>query len=255
MGSWLDIDVYVYAARGDVAVVHFLTAVGMRGSVGEEWPAAASPQVEARGATRRGVSGGVGQAGRVLKLVDQRLEQENHQQVSQQVRSGRAFINARGTFQAEQALQALEPELDAPAQTIESEHIGGRELLRRERSHQDHPICGFERLLGELMTFPLCISMRLASRARGGLCRLADGDQAQGERRAALATDPDRPVDQTARRCGAQLGDEIDRTTFCIAPAARSSSRLGSPSPLRLRAPAPCGPVADRRGPPHGSRP
>src|SRR5215470_14283299 len=137
MGSWLDSDACVWAARGDVAAEPFSTAAGKRGSVGEGWPAGERLRAEAGGAKQRGGSGGLGQAGRVLKLVDQRLEQKDHQEVGQQVGSGRAFIEAWRPFQAEQAFQALEGELDAPAQAIKGEHISRGELLWREGGHED----------------------------------------------------------------------------------------------------------------------
>ena len=40
---------------------------------------------------RRGGSGGKSPAGRVLKLVYKRLEQQDHQEMRQQIRLGRAF--------------------------------------------------------------------------------------------------------------------------------------------------------------------
>ncbi|WP_436213680.1 hypothetical protein [Bradyrhizobium sp. LjRoot220] len=49
-------------------------------------------------------------------------------------------------------------------------------------------------------------------------------DQTQGERCAALAPDPDQPIDQAAGRCLAQLGDKIELIAFAIEPT-RSSNR------------------------------
>ena len=77
-----------------------------------------------------GLGGGLNQAGRVLEFVDKRLEQENDQQVSEDVRSGGPFVRSRRTLQADQAFQSLEAEFDAPAQAIERENVIGRELIR-----------------------------------------------------------------------------------------------------------------------------
>jgi hypothetical protein len=57
---------------------------------------------------RRAVSGGFGQAGRVLEFVDERLEQKNGQKMGQNVRSGGAFVDSWWSLETEQALQPLE---------------------------------------------------------------------------------------------------------------------------------------------------
>ena len=77
-----------------------------------------------------GSGGGLGQAGRVLEFVDERLEQENDQQMSEDVRSGGPFVRSRRSLQANQALQSLEAEFDAPTQAIERENIIGGKLIR-----------------------------------------------------------------------------------------------------------------------------
>ena len=80
----------------------------------------------------RAVSGGFGQAGRVLEFVDERLEQENRQKMSQNVWPGGAFIGPWWPLQANQALQALEAELDPPSQAIEGKNFCGCKLCRLE---------------------------------------------------------------------------------------------------------------------------
>ena len=66
---------------------------------------------------------------------------------------------------------------------------------------------------------PLRAPACLASRFRRGLCRLLDRDQTQGERDTALTLYPDRPIDQSASRRLAQLGDKIEIIAFAIEPA------------------------------------
>ena len=78
------------------------------------------------------MSGGFGQAGRVLEFVDERLEQKNSQKMSQNVRSGGAFVDSGWPLQADQALQAFEPQFNPPSQTIERENIRGCKLCRLE---------------------------------------------------------------------------------------------------------------------------
>ena len=62
--------------------------------------------------------------------------------MGQDVGSGGAFVSAGRSLQADQALQALEAELDPPSEAIKSENVGGREGLGRKRGHQDHPVRG-----------------------------------------------------------------------------------------------------------------
>ena len=59
------------------------------------------------------------------RVGDERLEQKNDQEMGQGVGSGGALVEAWRTLQADQALQALEAEFDAPSQAIECENIGG----------------------------------------------------------------------------------------------------------------------------------
>src|SRR5215204_6207750 len=209
----------VWVARADGAGVPVSTAAKTRGSVAERSLAAEWRRVGASAAKRRVESGGVGQAGRVLKLVDQRLKQKDHQQMCQHIRPGGALIDTWWSFQANQAFQALEAKLDAPSQAIEGENIGGRELLGAKRGHDNNPICRGERSLRDMVAFPLRVSARLAARGRGGLHRLLDGNQPQPKRRSAFARDPNRLVDQPACRRLTELGAKIDRITISIAPA------------------------------------
>src|SRR6266436_297629 len=118
--------------------------------------------------------------------------------MSQHMRSRGAFVGSGWPLQADQALQPLEGELNPPSQAIESQNISGGIIFRLERGYQDHPIRGVERLLRELVASLLCASARLAPRNGGSLRRLLDRNQTQGERRAALAFYPNRPIDQTA---------------------------------------------------------
>src|ERR1700736_4989698 len=60
---------------------------------------------------------------------------------------------------------------------------------------------------------------RLASRLGRSLRRLLDRDQTQGERLAAFAFYPNRPIDQPAGRRLAQLGDKVERLAVTIEPA------------------------------------
>src|SRR5262245_6871202 len=113
----------VLVAREDVAGVPLLTGAAMQGSAVERSLGAGWQRVGATDAKCRGGSGGVGQAGRVLELVDERLEQKDHQEVGQHIRSGGAFVDSWWSLQADQALEPLEAELDAPSQTIEGKHV------------------------------------------------------------------------------------------------------------------------------------
>src|SRR5215204_2625183 len=93
------------------------------------WLAAGWRSVAGAAASGRVGSGG-GRAGRVLELVDQRFEQEDHQQMRQHVGSGGTRVDTRWAAEADQAFQALERQFDAPAQAIKRENVGGRERLR-----------------------------------------------------------------------------------------------------------------------------
>src|SRR5262245_35647382 len=209
----------VLVAREDVAGVPLLTGAAMQGSAVERSLGAGWQRVGATDAKCRGGSGGVGQAGRVLELVDERLEQKDHQEVGQHIRSGGAFVDSWWSLQADQALEPLEAELDAPSQTIEGKHVSCSELLGSKRGHEDDPVGRGERLFGDLVAFPLCLSSGFAARSRGGLRRLLDGNQTQRKSRAIFASDPDRPIDQPACRGLAQLGNKINRLPFSIEPA------------------------------------
>src|SRR5262245_20915565 len=193
----------VLVAREDVAGVPLLTGAAMQGSAVERSLGAGWQRVGATDAKCRGGSGGVGQAGRVLELVDERLEQKDHQEVGQHIRSGGAFVDSWWSLQADQALEPLEAELDAPSQTIEGKHVSCSELLGSKRGHEDDPVGRGERLFGDLVAFPLCLSSGFAARSRGGLRRLLDGNQTQRKRRAIFASDPDRSA-RLSRPCAAR---------------------------------------------------
>lgn len=76
------------------------------------------------------VSGGYGQAGRVLEFVHKRLEQQNSQKMSQNMRSGGTFVDSWWSLQADQTLEPLEGEFNPPSQAIEGENIRGCEVVR-----------------------------------------------------------------------------------------------------------------------------
>src|ERR1700712_4679383 len=139
--------------------------------------------------------------------------------MSQNMRSGGAFVGSGRSLQADQALQPLEAEFNPPSQAIEGENISGCEVLWLERSYQDHPIGGVERLLRELMASTLRVPAHLATRGGDSLRRLPDCDQAHGERLTALTFDPDGSINQPAGRRLAQFGDEIEHIAFAIKPA------------------------------------
>src|SRR5437868_12673029 len=114
--------------------------------------------------------------------------------MSQNMRSGGAFVGTGRSLQADQALQPLEGEFNPPSQTIEGENVSGCEVFRLERGDQDHPIGGVEGLLQEMMASALCVPVNLATRGGNSLRWLPDCDQTHGEWFAALAFDPDRSV-------------------------------------------------------------
>ena len=170
---------------------------------------------------------------RVLESVDERLEQKDDQEMGQDVRSGGAFVSAWRSLEADQALQALEAELDPPSEAIKSENVGGREGLGGKRGHHDHPVRGGERSFGNLMALLSRLSARHPSRGLGGLPGLLDGDEPQSERLAALASNEDRPVDQSAVRRLAELGEKIDWLALGVEPT-------GVPQPARISTSASC---------------
>ena len=84
--------------------------------------------------------------------------------MSQDVRSGGAFIGPWRSLQPDQTFQSFEAELDAPAQPIEGQDISRGEAIGSERSDQNDPFGRGQSAVGYLM--PAC--------ARG-LVRLALG--------------------------------------------------------------------------------
>ena len=54
--------------------------------------------------------------GRVLELVNKRLEQQYHEEMRE--RLGRAFVHPRQPFEADQAFKPFEREFNAPSETI-----------------------------------------------------------------------------------------------------------------------------------------
>jgi hypothetical protein len=81
---------------------------------------------------RRDGSGGKSPAGRVLELVYERFEQQDHQKMRQQIRLGRAFICPGWSLQTDQTFQSLEREFDTPSETIKRQNIGRRKGFGRE---------------------------------------------------------------------------------------------------------------------------
>ena len=67
--------------------------------------------------------------GRVLELVYQRLEQQDHEEMRKQIRLGGAFVDPRRPFEADQAFEPFECEFNAPSETIKCEDVGRREDL------------------------------------------------------------------------------------------------------------------------------
>src|ERR1700704_4487678 len=114
--------------------------------------------------------------------------------MSQHIGSGGAFVHPGRTLQADQTFQALEAELDAPAQPIEGEDIGGGEGLWVERGNEDHPVRRREGALRYLMSTAPSVLPCLAPGGLSRLSRLLDGDESQPQRRTGLTSDPDRPI-------------------------------------------------------------
>src|SRR5258708_12351510 len=84
--------------------------------------------------------------------------------MGQHIGSGRTLVGARRSFEADQTLQPLEAEFNAPAQTIKSENVGGFELSGGERGYHDNPVCGGDPLFREVIAVALGVPTRLASR-------------------------------------------------------------------------------------------
>ena len=83
---------------------------------------------------RRAVSGGGEHGGRVLEFVHEWLEQKNDEQMNQDVGSGGTLVETWRPFEADQALQTFEAQLNAPAQTVEVKDIVRREGVGGRRS-------------------------------------------------------------------------------------------------------------------------
>src|SRR5260370_35569581 len=113
--------------------------------------------------------------------------------MSQHIGSGRTLVGARRSFEADQTLQPLEAEFNAPAQTIKSENVGGFELSGGERGYHDNPVCAAEPLFRELIAFALCVPTRLASRPCLGRGRLPHGARCAAGRQPGLAVKTERP--------------------------------------------------------------
>src|SRR5574338_1650275 len=164
----------------------------------------------AGGASLRAGSGRLSPVWRVLERSDLRFEQQDGEQMRQQVWLGGALIGSGRRLQSDQAFEALEGEFDAPAQSVEVEDVLGGEVMRLERSDEDHPVGGRERGPGDLMA----AAARLLTGLAPGRCecrgRLLDGDETQRKGGAVLAGDPDRPIDLAARGCLAQRRAEVE---------------------------------------------
>jgi hypothetical protein len=101
---------------------------------------------------------------RVLELVYQRLEQQDHEEMRKQIRLGRAFVDPRRPFEVDQAFEPFKREFNAPSETIKCKAF---------------------------YSFPPSLSPSSFGRLR----QLPDGDETQSERRPRLARDPDRLID------------------------------------------------------------
>ena len=78
------------------------------------------------------------------------------------------------------------------------------------------PICGFESFFGDSAAFAFFGSPCFTARLSGRIGWLLDCNQAHGQRRAAFAFDPNRPINQPACLRRTQLGNQIERTAFDI---------------------------------------
>ena len=185
--------------------------------------------------------------GKSWVFIDERLKQKDDEEIGRRVRLGGALVGAGQSFEADQSARRLKPGVDPPSQAIKRKDVGEREGLGRKRGHEDHPLRRSERSLGDLMTMLSCFSARLPPRGFGGLPGFLDGDEAQGERPAALASNGDRPVDQPGLRGFAEFGEKIDRLAIGVEPAGVPKSRRGSARQPPHRARRRCGRAADRR--------
>jgi len=133
-------------------------------------------------------SGGGGPAGRVLKRVNHRLEQQDHQEMRQHPGSCRSVVDAGRLFQTDQTLEPFEPQFYPPSQSIERQHIVGEECVVTQRGDYDEPAGGIQRFprrgvagLAPLLTdLPSC-GPRLR---RGRLSAAASGLRMATKRRA-----------------------------------------------------------------------
>ena len=107
--------------------------------------------------------------GRVLELVYQRLEQQDHEEMRKQIRLGGAFVDPRRSFEADQAFEPFEREFNAPSETIKCENIGGCEDLGRQRGHENDPFRSEERAFRDLMS-AFTASRRAFRRAASAAC-------------------------------------------------------------------------------------
>src|SRR6478736_2252282 len=90
-------------------------------------------------------SGGGGPAGRVLKRINQRLEQQDHQEMRKHPGFGRSVVDAGRLFQTDQTLEPFEPQFYPPSQSIERQHIVGEECVVTQRGDNDEPTGGIQR--------------------------------------------------------------------------------------------------------------
>lgn len=97
--------------------------------------------------------------------------------MGQDIGLGGALVEAWRPSEPDQAFQALESELDAPAQTVEGKDILGREVFGRERRRQDDPFRRRQRSVGNPMTMLARLPARPSPRRFGGRPRLLDRDQ------------------------------------------------------------------------------
>src|SRR5579864_5247549 len=139
--------------------------------------------------------------------------------MGQDIGSGRTLVGAGWTMQPDHALQPLEAKFHSPAQTIQGQHVIGGEFRGRERSHQDEPVGGREGLLREPIAVLLRLTAGLAPALRSSGVGLADGDQAQRQRRTALASDPYGLIDPPVRRGLAEGIQQVERLAVLLLPA------------------------------------
>ncbi len=122
-------------------------------------------------------------SGEILELIDKRLEQKDHQQMSQHPRSGRARVGGRRAMQANQTFQPFETKLDPPSQVVEGHHILGRPVIGLQRGDQDHPSGGNQRRRGDLVALSLRLrrAFRRAAAAAGSGFLIATIRSARGD--------------------------------------------------------------------------